>query len=164
MNSTKYHSVINSEKFPVLKSAANISNRKRTLLKLHTSHDEELHTMINVLKKGTYIQPHRHMIQTEDGKTIRKGESFLALEGEGNIILFDEPGKITDVIRLKESEKTMVWIPAEIYHTIVATTDYFIIFENKTGPWKEFEDKNFHTAFPSEEEHHEQFVMVWENL
>lgn len=162
MNLNKSYTISNAESFKILKKEADLSNRNRTLRKLHSSHEEELHTMINVLKKGTYICPHKHTIRTSEGKTIRKGESFLALEGEGLILLFKDNGEISDKIYLKENEKTMVWIPANVYHTIVALTDYFILFENKTGPWKEEEDKFFHPKFPTENENFEHIVKEWE--
>jgi cupin fold WbuC family metalloprotein len=150
--------------FKSLKNEADLSPRKRTLKKLHTSHDEELHTMINVLKKGTYIRPHKHSIKTHWGEIIKKGESFLALEGEGKIILFDDDGSITETIPMKDTEKSMVWIPANVYHTIVALSDYFIIFENKTGPWKENEDKFFHINFPDENDINEHIVEEWRKM
>lgn len=162
MRANDSFSLENVDTLLTLKNEADKSPRKRALKKLHSSHDEELHTMINVLKKGTYIQPHNHFIETKDGKTIKKGESFLAIEGKGKIILFDDEGKISKVIFLNAEEKTMVWIPAYQYHTIVALTDYFIIFENKTGPWKVDEDKFFHTEFPNENENYENIIKEWE--
>lgn len=162
MNHKLTYCIENSESFQSLKIEADKSPRKRALKMLHFSHDEELHSMINVFKKGTYVQPHCHLIKKENGKTVKKGESFFALEGEGRIILFDENGSITEIISLKATEKTMVWIPAHVYHTVVALTEYFIIFENKTGPWKEGEDKFFHKKFPSENLSNEQIVKDWE--
>lgn len=163
MEANIFFSIENSDAFLLLKNEADKSPRKRALKKLHNSHDEELHTMINVLKKGTYIQPHNHYINLSDGSKIRKGESFLALEGKGKIILFDENGELQKVILMNAEEKTMVWVPAQQYHTIVALTDYFIIFENKTGPWKADEDKCFQSKFPDESINCEAIVQLWEN-
>ncbi|MBI5539998.1 MAG: cupin fold metalloprotein, WbuC family [Bacteroidia bacterium] len=157
-------SIEDNDTLLLLKKEADKSPRKRALKKMHSSHDEELHTMINVLKKGTYIQPHNHFIKTNVGKTIRKGESFLAIEGKGKIILFDNNGEILKVILMNAEEKTMVWVSAEQFHTIVALSEYFIIFENKTGPWKENEDKFFHAKFPDENESHEELIKHWEEL
>ena len=164
MSQKQDYSIENIESFQFLKNEAEKSPRKRTLKKLHFSHEEELHSMINVFKKGTYVQPHCHLIKKQSGETVKKGESFLALEGEGRIILFNEEGSVTEIINLKAAEKTMVWIPAHVYHTIVALSEYFIIFENKTGPWKEGEDKFFHEKFPSENLPNEQIVRGWEMI
>ena len=156
------YSVENRNTFTSLKNEADLNLRNRFLKKLHCSHNEELHTMINVLKKGTYIQPHKHMVKTNTGQTIKKGESFLAIEGKGKIILFNEDGTIDKEIPMTESEKTMVWISSNVYHTLVALSDYFIVFENKTGPWKEDEDKFFHPSFPDENSDYLRFLKIWE--
>lgn len=163
METNHSFSIENSGTLLSLKNEADNSPRKRALKKMHSSHAEELHTMINVLKKGTYIQPHNHYINLSDGSKIRKGESFLALEGSGKIILFDDNGEIQKVILMNSEDKTMVWVSARQYHTIVALTDYFIIFENKTGPWKADEDKCFQSKFPDESINCEAIVQLWEN-
>jgi cupin fold WbuC family metalloprotein len=157
-------SIENVDTLLLLKKEADLSPRKRALKQLHSSHDEELHTMINVFKKGTYVRPHNHFIKTKSGKTVRKGESFLAIEGKGKILLFDEKGNISEILLLNAEEKTMVWLSAKQCHTIVALSDYFIIFENKTGPWKVDEDKVFHLKYPDENENCEHIVKEWELL
>ncbi len=154
-----------NREFSSLKAEADINFRKRTLQMLHSSHDAELHSMINVFKKGSYAAPHVHWIEKEDGRIIKKGESFLALEGEGKIILFDNEGNVVSVIGMNAKEQTMIWIPAGVWHTVVATSSYLIVFENKTGPWKEGEDKIFHPRFPGEgEAQGSSFVKAWEEI
>lgn len=151
--------------FAPLKIQAEKSPRKRTLQMLHSSHEAELHSMINVFKRGSYAAPHVHWIEKGEDQVIKKGESFLALEGTGKIILFNDEGEPTRVINLDAGEKTMVWIPAGIWHTILATSDFFIVFENKTGPWKEGEDKLFHPRFPAENDPlGDDWVKKWESL
>lgn len=157
--------VKSTSEFPQLKKAAGSNSKKRTLQMLHASHSAELHSMINVFKKGSYAAPHVHWIEKQNGELIKKGESFVALEGTGKIILFNEKGTITRVITLDAKEQTMVWIPAGVWHTVVCTSPFFIVFENKTGPWKEGEDKLFHPAFPAEgDPKGAEFVKEWEIL
>lgn len=142
--------ITNQSVFEDLKTKAGDSSRQRAMLMLHDGHEATLHTMINTFKKGSYVAPHRHWIENESNEIIQKGESFVALEGEGKIILFDDEGNEVKTIILKASEKTMVWIPAGVWHTVLATTDYFIVYENKTGPWIDGADKQFHPKFPEE--------------
>ncbi|MBU3714625.1 MAG: cupin fold metalloprotein, WbuC family, partial [Ferruginibacter sp.] len=130
--------VYNKNVFQELKNAAVQNVRRRTLQMLHSSHAEELHTMINVFTKGTYAAPHVHWIDNHSqplAEPIKKGESFIVMEGKGKIILFNENGSIERVIPLDAKEQTMVWIPAGVWHTVVCTSEFFIVFENKTGPW-----------------------------
>ena len=151
--------------YRALKQAASAHVRKRTLHALHASHDAELHTMINVFERGSYSAPHMHWIDTTSGAAIRKGESFLALEGTGRIVLLDDAGIIDRIVPMGTNEHTMVWIPAGVWHTVVATSPYFIVFENKTGPWNEGEDKRFHPQFPKEgESQGAALVKAWESL
>jgi cupin fold WbuC family metalloprotein len=148
-----------------LKNAALQNVRKRTLQMLHSSHAEELHTMINVFTKGSYAAPHVHWIEKEDNAPVKKGESFIVIEGTGKIILFSPEGVVEKVITLDAAEQTMVWIPAGVWHTVVCTSEYFIVFENKTGPWVEGEDKLFHPAFPKEgDPAGEKYVKEWEAM
>ena len=142
--------ITNQLVFEDLKTKAGDSPRQRAMLMLHHNHEATLHTMINTFKKGSYVAPHRHWIENDSNEIIQKGESFVVLEGEGKIILFDDEGKSVKTITLKASEKTMVWIPAGVWHTVLATTDYFIVYENKTGPWINGADKQFHPKFPEE--------------
>ncbi|MDD2799018.1 MAG: WbuC family cupin fold metalloprotein [Bacteroidales bacterium] len=154
----------NSE-FSHLKAEADVNIRKRTLQTLHSSHEAELHSMINVFTKGSYTAPHVHWVENESDTVIRKGESFIALEGEGKIVLFSETGEIDRVISMNAAEQTMVWIPAGVWHSVVCISPYFIVFENKTGPWKEGEDKLFHPLFPKEgDSSGDAFVKEWESL
>ena len=151
--------------FASLKAGADASERNRTLQMLNTSYEAELHTMINVIKRGSYAVPHVHWIEKADGTIIKKGESFLALEGKGKVVLFNKAGSVEQVITLSASEHTMVWIPAGVWHTVVSMSPYLVLFENKTGPWKEGEDKVFHPAFPEEEDPRGyNLVEEWESL
>lgn len=157
--------VRNSSDWHQLKTEAKNNTRKRTLQMLHSSHAEELHSMINVFSKGTYAAPHVHWIEKHNNEIIKKGESFIAIEGTGKIILFSPEGKVERVVNLDATEQTMVWIPAGVWHTVVCTSDFFIVFENKTGPWVEGEDKCFHPSFPGEgDPEGEKFVKEWEDL
>lgn len=151
--------------FEHLIEQAKTSPRKRQLMQLHPNHEAELHTMINVFCKGSYVQPHRHLVEDEAGKLTTKGESFVALQGKGRIIQFDDDGKIIDVADLDAKQQSMLWIPHYCWHTVLALTPVFIVYENKTGPWKAETDKVFHPAFPAEGENScNDFLSSWEKI
>jgi cupin fold WbuC family metalloprotein len=57
----------------------------------HQSAEENPHRFLNVLLKGTYVRPHRHL-------TPPKAESFLILEGVIEVFLFDDAGVVTIAI------------------------------------------------------------------
>jgi cupin fold WbuC family metalloprotein len=151
--------------FEELIKQAKSSERKRYLLRLHPNHEAELHSMINVFCKGSYVQPHRHKVTNADGQQTTKGESFVALQGKGRVIQFNDEGEIIDVADLDAEQQSMLWIPHDCWHTVLALSSIFIVFENKTGPWDAATDKAFHTYFPNEEEKNtEKFLQTWESL
>jgi len=154
----------NNASLSTLIKKAKDSSRKRVLDCMHVSLDSKLHSMINVISKGSYVTPHKHWIETKN-KVINKGESFLTLRGEGKLLFFNDAGEMIKIIRLNEKEQTMVWIPENIWHSLIATSEYLITFENKTGPWEEGKDKIFHPSFPEEgKKDTDKIVREWEAL
>lgn len=153
------------QEFSNFNKKAKNSPRKRHLHMLHTSHEAFLHSMVNTFTKGTYATPHRHYNFDKKGDLVQKGESFIALEGKGKIISFDDAGNVKEVIWLDASLQSMCWIPSTVWHTVVPDSEVFIVFENKTGPWKESTDKSFHPKFPKEgEEASVAFLNEWKKL
>lgn len=151
--------------FDALIKQAETSKRKRHLLQLHPTHEAELHSMINVFCKGSYVQPHRHLVIDKIGKKTSKGESFVALKGKGRIIQFNDKGNIIGFEDLEAEQQSMLWIPHYCWHTVLALSPIFIVFENKTGPWQAATDKAFHPCFPNENGvDYEKFILNWENL
>jgi cupin fold WbuC family metalloprotein len=126
---------------------ASDSPRRRMNHNFHSDADDNPHRFLNVLLQGTYIRPHRHLLPP-------KSETFLVLEGEADVVLFDDQGTVIGRHELgRESAEGHLWgidIPPGIWHTIVARTERVICFEVKPGPWKAAEDKEFAIWAPPE--------------
>lgn len=111
--------------------------RQRARYCTHTSVDDEVHEMIIYHKKGTYIRPHKHT-----GKT----ESFHLIDGEADVVIFDEEGNVENILRLGvyESGKSFYYrVPESVYHTQIFKKNT-LFHEATKGPF----DKN-DTIFPS---------------
>src|SRR5687767_10943614 len=67
------------------------AERKRARICAHPSAADPLHEMIICLDRGTYIRPHRH---------AGKSESFHIIDGELDVVLFEDDGAIREVIRM----------------------------------------------------------------
>ena len=111
-----------------LKDIAQKNVRQRARLCAHFSIDDAVHEMVIYHKKDTYIQPHKH---------LKKTESYMIIEGEIDVILFDDYGAILDVIEMGNlnSDKTFFFrMPRPMFRTLIIKQDS-IFLEVKKGPF-----------------------------
>jgi cupin fold WbuC family metalloprotein len=140
--------LISNSLFDSVAALASSSPRRRMNHNFHSGPADNPHRFLNVLLKGTYIRPHRH-------SQPPKPETFLVLEGEAEVILFDHAGAVTARHRLGgQSVDGRLWgidIPAGIWHTILPHSERAVCFEVKPGPWDPSSDKEFAQWAPAEE-------------
>jgi len=139
--------LISASLFDTVAALAETSPRLRMNHNFHSGPADNPHRFLNVLLRGTYIRPHRHLVPP-------KSESFLVLEGMADVILFDDQGAIAARYQLgAESPKGRLWgvdISPGVWHTILARTRRVVCFEVKPGPWAAANDKEFATWAPGE--------------
>jgi cupin fold WbuC family metalloprotein len=100
--------------------------------------------MIIALGRKTAIAPHRHH---------GKSESFHVIEGEADIILFSDDGKIEQVVPMgpPDSGKAFYYrVSAPLYHTVLVRSDVFIFQETTKGPWDRAESEEAPWAPPED--------------
>lgn len=105
------------------------SMRKRVRFNAHAGPGEAVHEMIIALARDTYIPPHKH---------FGKSESFHIIEGNVDIVIFDDDGGIRQIVRLGDarSGKTFFYRTSEPYfHAVVAQSDVVIFHETTNGPF-----------------------------
>jgi cupin fold WbuC family metalloprotein len=113
-----------------LKRHACDADNKRARLCLHHSPEDPLHEMIVVFHRDAIIRPHRHR-----GKT----ESYHAIFGELDILMFDENGQPTRVVCMGDfaSGGTHVChMSRAIWHTVLVRSEYAAIHEVTNGPFR----------------------------
>jgi cupin fold WbuC family metalloprotein len=101
---------------------------------------------LNVLLRGTYVTPHRHIDPP-------KPEAFLVLTGAIKIVLFDDVGQPEAVHRLTAPGTGPAWgidLDPGIWHTILAESDTAVCYEVKPGPYTAASDKDFAPWAPRE--------------
>jgi cupin fold WbuC family metalloprotein len=139
--------LITASLFDRVGELAEKSPRLRINHNFHSGPTDNPHRFLNVLLRGTYIQPHRH-------SDPPKSESFLVLEGIADVIIFDDRGSVTARYRLgggpPESRLWGVDLPPGVWHTILAVTERVVCFEVKPGPWEPATDKEFAAWAPAE--------------
>jgi cupin fold WbuC family metalloprotein len=136
---------IDSDLFGPLKEKALASPRLRTNLNFHSGNEDNPHRFLNVLARGTYVPPHRHLDPL-------KSETFLLLEGTVGLILFDDEGRVTLAEVVGEGGRLGADIPAGAWHTLVALTPFVVSFEVKPGPYVGKSDKDIPAWAPQEGE------------
>ena len=133
--------------FDAVAERAASSPRRRMNHNFHSSPQENPHRFLNVLLKGTYIRPHRHV---DPPKT----ETFVVLEGEAEVLVFDAGGQVTERYLLgRRTAAGKNWgidLPPGIWHTILAVTDRVTCLEVKPGPWEPATDKDWAPWAPQE--------------
>ena len=119
------------------------SPRKRMNYNFHSGPNDNPHRFLNVMLKGTYVRPHRHL-------NPPKTEGFLALEGTGAVVTFDDHGNRTATYTIGQDDRIGVDIPVGIWHTVLVTSDVLVCYEVKPGPWDPTSDKEFAEWAPEE--------------
>ena len=120
---------VNAGHIDSLKTASRAADRRRARLCAHPEPEDALHEMIIVHPAGTYVRPHAH---------IGKSESIHLIEGEMDLIGFDEAGEVTDVIPMGVYTSGLCFyhrIPEAYIHTLLIRQD--IVFHEVTqGPFR----------------------------
>jgi cupin fold WbuC family metalloprotein len=119
----------NANDIAVLKDLALKNERKRVRLCAHLSTEDILQNMLIVLAKGCDIIPHKH---------IKKAETFHIIEGELQVLIFDDYGTIQRSIDLGEysSGKSFFYrLSEDAYHTVVPITNTVVFHESTSGPF-----------------------------
>lgn len=113
----------------ILKKKAIVNKRKRVRLCFHKNVDENIHEMLIVHTRDTYVRPHKH---------LNKIESFNIIEGEADVILFDEDGNIIETIKMGDYGSGLNFyyrIDDPFYHMLVIKSDVLVFHEVTNGPF-----------------------------
>ncbi len=106
------------------------NNLQRIRICAHKDIDDRIHEMFIVLIKNTYIRPHKH---------LNKPESFHLIDGSAKVIIFDDKGKIEDVIGLdnyNSGKRFYYRMDNPYYHTVFVTADFLVFHETTGGPFQ----------------------------
>ena len=122
--------IIDERLFNDVTELAQASARKRMNHNFHAGADDNPHRFLNVLLRGTYIRPHRHL-------SPAKSEAFLVLEGVADVIVFTEKGDVADRYRLGEgpagNKRWGVDLAPGVWHTVVAISERVVCYEGEAG-------------------------------
>lgn len=127
-----------------LKAAASASPRRRARLCLHLSNSDRVQEMVIALCRDVLFRPHRH---------LHKSESFHLMEGELDVLVFDEQGKLERAIPMGApgSRHTYCYrLSASAWHAILPRTEFVVFHETTAGPFIPGEPAQFAPWAPTE--------------
>jgi cupin fold WbuC family metalloprotein len=113
-----------------LKRKSSGNERQRIRLCTHKDVDDTLHEMFIVHRREAYVRPHKH---------LHKSESLHVIEGEVDVVLFDDSGGITEVVRMGEYSTGRDFyfrIAGPHFHTLLIHSDILVFHETTSGPFK----------------------------
>lgn len=128
-----------------LKQFAREASRRRSRLCTHEDTSSLLHEMLIVQEKDIYIRSHKH---------VGKSESFHVIEGEVNIVIFDDEGRILDVIEMGDYASGKVFyyrLSEPLFHTVLVKSDVVVFHETTSGPFR-LEDTVFAEWSPEDKD------------
>lgn len=142
--------------FDELEQQAHLSPRRRAHLDIHASHDEPVQRFLNVMTRGSYVQPHQHA-------NPPKWEMIVSLRGTAAILIFDDHGKVLHRHELDaQGPGHGVELPEHTWHTVVATCDCVVLLELKQGPFIGSQrEKDFAPWAPAEGETGQDAFEAW---
>ena len=120
------------------------SPRRRKNRNFHPRDDHPGHRLLNAMQSDSYIPPHRHLDPNKD-------ETFVVLRGQLGLVLFDDAGKIVQLVRVGAGATAIgVDIAYGTWHTAIALQDNTVFLEAKAGPYLPFTDKEKAPWAPTE--------------
>ncbi|EQA69793.1 WbuC family cupin fold metalloprotein [Leptospira noguchii] len=121
--------VIDKEDLEDLKKLALLNPRQRVRLCAHKTSNDRLHEMFIIHTKECYVRPHKH---------LEKAESMAIIEGEVDVVLFNENGTILKVIRMGDMNSGKLFyyrMSTPIYHSLFIRSEFLVFHESTEGPF-----------------------------
>jgi len=110
---------------------ANYSHRKRAHLNLHASFDEKVQRLYIALLKGSYVEPHYHVL-------AHQWEMFFVQSGVLKVTLHNKNGSVISSCLVGDEQDTQAieFKPGDI-HSVECISEQALMLEIKEGPFIE---------------------------
>jgi cupin fold WbuC family metalloprotein len=121
---------VGSADLALLKQLACSSPLHRARLCTHRDALATLHEMLIVITCDSYIRPHKHLDRVE---------SFTILEGEADLLLFDDEGCVSHRFELGSPGSGKLFyhrLERAVFHTVIVRSNLAVIHEVTQGPFE----------------------------
>lgn len=123
-------SAVDAECLTLLKTLAADTPRKRCRFCFHADPSATLHQMLIAHHCDAYVRPHRH---------LHKPESLCVLEGEADVFVFDDAGRVIRSVRMAPfttGGTGYCWMPEKVWHNLVIRSEWLLFLEATQGPFE----------------------------
>ncbi|CZV82858.1 WbuC family cupin fold metalloprotein [Enterobacter hormaechei subsp. xiangfangensis] len=129
--------LIDKNQLEALYDQAGQSERLRSHLLLHESHQDKVQRLLIALVKGSYVDPHYHELP-------HQWEMFIVMQGQVQVCLYNEDGRIINqfVAGANTAISVVEFSPGDI-HSVECLSPRALMMEVKEGPF----DPTFAKAF-----------------
>ena len=118
-------------------------DRLRSHLNVHETLDASVQRLFIATEPDTYMRPHRH-------PQSHKWEFFIVLEGEIDLLIFNEEGQLIQRSKMSDSDVRAVEIPPETWHAYVCQRSATLALEVKEGAYIPTPEEDFAPWSPVE--------------
>jgi cupin fold WbuC family metalloprotein len=123
-------STIGPKEIALLRDAVHKTPKGRARINAHPNSSDQLHEMIIAIEQNSYIRPHKHPA---------KSEAFHVVEGDVDIIIFDDDGDIQRVVPLSApgGENSFYYRMSQpFFHTLIIKSHLLVVHEITNGPFR----------------------------
>ncbi len=135
--------IITAQELSELKQNAAAADRRRTHLNIHESLDAPVQRLFVATEPDTYMRPHRH-------PHSHKWEFFVVLEGEIDLLLFDESGALQQRVAMRADGARAVEVPPGVWHAYLCRQAGTLALEIKEGAYIPTAEADFAAWAPAE--------------
>lgn len=131
----------------------NVKGRVR--INLHPENTDSLHEMFIAIRPDSYIRPHKHP---------NKSEAFHIVYGEVDIVIFEDDGRIREIVPLAAGSSTKAFyyrMSKPFFHTLLIRSDMLVVHEITNGPF--IKDSTVFGSFAPNEEDDSSVIRAWQN-
>ncbi|WP_427982117.1 WbuC family cupin fold metalloprotein [Agarivorans sp.] len=146
--------IISSQDFSKFSQQAKAAPRQRSHHNLHESLDAEVQRLFIATEPTTYMRPHRH-------REAHKWELFLVLQGQLDLLIFDEFGNLSQRHSLSPETNRAVEIPPNTWHGYVCMQSGTVGLEVKQGAYRPTPAEDFAPWSPAEGEQGAEQYREW---
>ena len=135
--------IINNKNLHDLTDTAKNVVRLRAHLNVHDSLDASVQRLFIATEPDTYMRPHRHPQK-------HKWEFFILIEGEIDLLIFDDNGHLIQRTKMSETGTRAVEIPPNTWHAYVCQKTSTLALEVKEGAYIPTPEEDFAPWSPAE--------------